>query len=61
MLLKKIFHMNVMKILFIISYKVEYDKEQKGPVSALDAVSGFLITAIGQKVNMMNLFFNASL
>jgi hypothetical protein len=31
---------------------VVYNKEQKGPVSALDAVHGFLVTAIGQKVTV---------
>lgn len=30
--------------------KIEYDKEQKGPVSAVDHVQGFLVTAVGQKV-----------
>ena len=37
----------------IIKYcvtQIEYNKEQKGPVSALNAVQGFLVTAIGQKV-----------
>ena len=30
--------------------QVEYDKEQKGGVSAIEGVQGFLVTAIGQKV-----------
>jgi len=30
--------------------KVVYDKEQKGPVTAVAAVSGFLITTVGQKI-----------
>ncbi len=32
--------------------QIEYDKEQKGPVSAIDHVEGFLIAAIGQKVGL---------
>ena len=35
--------------------KVEYDKEQRGAISALDAVQGFLVTAIGQKVYIWQL------
>jgi len=31
-------------------FKVEYDKEQKGAISAIGGVQGFLVTAIGQKV-----------
>ena len=30
--------------------QVVYDKEQKGPVSALSHINGFLLTAVGQKV-----------
>lgn len=30
--------------------KIEYNKEQKGAVTALDHVQGFLVTAIGQKI-----------
>ena len=37
-----------------------YGKEQKGPVSALTQVNGFLVSAIGQKVwypkRLLNLF-----
>ncbi|KAK7505375.1 hypothetical protein BaRGS_00003537 [Batillaria attramentaria] len=35
--------------------KVVYDKEQKGPVSALAHVNGFLLTAIGQKIYIWQL------
>ncbi|KAI0216603.1 Cleavage and polyadenylation specificity factor subunit 1 [Lamellibrachia satsuma] len=35
--------------------KVEYDKEQKGPITALDHVHGFLVTAIGQKIYIWQL------
>lgn len=31
-------------------FKQIYAKEQKGPVSAITQVSGFLVSAIGQKV-----------
>jgi len=30
--------------------KTVYDKEQKGPVTAVSAVSGFLVTTVGQKI-----------
>lgn len=33
-----------------MSYQVIYDKEQKGPVSALTHCAGYLVSAIGQKV-----------
>ena len=35
--------------------KIEYDKEQKGPVTCLDHVAGFLVTAIGQKIYIWQL------
>ena len=39
-------------------FKIEYDKEQKGAISAIDGVQGFLVTAIGQKViPLFELFF----
>lgn len=36
-------------------FKVEYDKEQKGAVSAIAGVQGFLVTAIGQKIYIWQL------
>lgn len=36
-------------------FQVEYDKEQKGAVSAIEGVQGFLVTAIGQKVSLLML------
>ena len=30
--------------------KTVYDKEQKGPITAISAVSGFLVTTVGQKI-----------
>lgn len=30
--------------------KTVYDKEQKGPITAVDAVNGFLVAAVGQKI-----------
>ena len=35
--------------------KIEYNKEQKGAVTALDHVQGFLVTAIGQKIYIWQL------
>jgi len=35
--------------------KMVYDKEQKGPVSAIDHVNGYLVTAIGQKIYIWTL------
>jgi cleavage and polyadenylation specificity factor subunit 1 len=35
--------------------KIEYDKEQRGAITALDAVRGFLVTAIGQKIYIWQL------
>jgi len=35
--------------------KVEYDKEQRGAITALDDVQGFLVTAIGQKIYIWQL------
>jgi len=34
--------------------KIIYDKEQKGPVTALTHCSGFLVSAVGQKVVFIN-------
>ena len=34
-------------------FQVEYDREQKGAVSAIEGVQGFLVTAIGQKVLLL--------
>lgn len=36
-----------------------YGKEQKGPVSALTQVNGYLVSAIGQKVQNILLFESA--
>jgi cleavage and polyadenylation specificity factor subunit 1 len=30
--------------------KSVYDKEQKGPITAVSAVNGYLVAAVGQKV-----------
>jgi len=35
--------------------KVQYDKEQRGAITALNAVQGFLVTAIGQKIYIWQL------
>jgi len=35
--------------------KIEYDKEQRGAITALDCVHGFLVTAIGQKIYIWQL------
>jgi len=32
-------------------FKPLYAKEQKGPITAISHVSGFLVTAMGQKVS----------
>jgi len=40
-----------MKFFVPLSHQVEYDKEQKGPISAIEHVQGFLVTAMGQKVS----------
>ena len=38
--------------------KTVYEKEQKGAITAVAAVSGFLVAAVGQKVRQI---FNSSL
>ena len=38
--------------------QVVYEKEQKGPVSTLAHINGFLLTAIGQKVLVMIIIDN---
>lgn len=37
-------------------FKQIYAKEQKGPITAITQVSGFLVSAVGQKVFSFNLF-----
>jgi len=41
--------------LLLFCCQVEYDKEQRGAITALDAVQGFLVTAIGQKIYIWQL------
>lgn len=36
-------------------FKEVLAKEQKGPVSAITSVLGFLVTAVGQKVSLITL------
>lgn len=31
-------------------FKVVYDKEQKGPITAISAVNGYLVATVGQKI-----------
>ena len=38
----------------LFCHQIEYDKEQKGPISALEHVEGYLVTAMGQKVWMIS-------
>lgn len=42
-------------------FKEIYAKEQKGPVTALSHVTGFLVSAVGQKVYILILPMNAYL
>ena len=44
------YHLSISLIIFDIVVQMLYGKEQKGPVSALTEVNGYLVSAIGQKV-----------
>jgi len=37
-------------------FKQIYAKEQKGPITAITQVSGFLVSAVGQKVYFLSIF-----
>ena len=38
-------------------FKQIYAKEQKGPITAITQVSGFLVSAVGQKVHIPLIYF----
>ena len=44
------YHLSISLIIFYVVVQMLYGKEQKGPVSALTEVNGYLVSAIGQKV-----------
>ena len=52
---KKCYHRSctncdLLRIFLFVCFQMLYGKEQKGPVSALTQVNGYLVSAIGQKV-----------
>ena len=36
--------------------KTVYDKEQKGPITAIAAVNGYLVATVGQKIYIFQVF-----
>ena len=40
--------------------KTVYDKEQKGPITAIAAVNGYLVATVGQKIHIFQVMLSSA-